>query len=603
MRIPLDIPPGLNGDDTTFAAAGRWSDGNNVRFWRGRPQVIGGWEKLITTALTGVCRDIFAWTDNSAVLNIGFGTHSNLQLWQGGGLYDITPALALPSATLGTDPIATVNTSPTITVTQNGHPYVIGDVIAISGATATATVTINGTWTVIAPVTTNAWTFTAGSNANATTTGGGTAVVVTPQRAYAAGSIDGTGGSGYGTGAYSTGTYSSPSTADFFPRTWSMSAWGQQLIASPRGGTLYTWTNATGSPAVALANAPAKVAYSLVAPMDGGYQLFAIGCNQEVSGAFNPLCIRHSSIRNNTEWNTATSTTAREYILVGGGRLVAGTMIGEHMLVWSSIGVYLGTFVGSLDQPWKFDPIDTDCGLIGPNAFAVVGQRAFWLGPDLQIYGYSLGGAVVTVDCPIRTDFVNNLAASQGDKISASTGSPFNEIRFDYPDARDGTENSRYIAAHVPTLLVNPEQAWTKGVMARTAFVDSPPVNSGTPLGVDPSGNIYWHERGYTADGGTFSWYIETADNYLDPESLMQVRRIYPDVKNQQGPMMVQVTSRESPQGTERTVQGTTMAPGAVKSDIRNTGLLMRVRFYATAGPTAGRIGKPIFDVTPAGKR
>jgi hypothetical protein len=49
------------------------------------------------------------------------------------------------------------------------------------------------------------------------------------------------------------------------------------------------------------------VTYALVAPMEGGYQLFALGCNEEVSGNFNPLCIRHSSVRNNTEWNTATS--------------------------------------------------------------------------------------------------------------------------------------------------------------------------------------------------------------------------------------------------------------------------------------------------------
>jgi hypothetical protein len=83
----------------------------------------------------------------------------------------------------------------------------------------------------------------------------------------------------------------------------------------------------------------------------------------------------------------------------------------------------------------------------------------------------------------------------------------------------------------------------------------------------------------------------------------MTVRRIYPDVKDQQGPIMVQETSRASPQGDERTVQGSTMTPGARKSDVRNTGLLHRVKFYGDASPTAGRFGKPIFDVGPAGRR
>src|SRR5882724_1211889 len=92
MRIPLDLPPGLNGDDTSFAGNGRWADGSNVRFRLGRAQVIGGWEALVATPLTGVCRAVLPWTDNAAVLNIAFGTHSKLQLWQGGALFDITPA-------------------------------------------------------------------------------------------------------------------------------------------------------------------------------------------------------------------------------------------------------------------------------------------------------------------------------------------------------------------------------------------------------------------------------------------------------------------------------------------------------------------------------
>ena len=42
MRVPLKIPPGLNGDDTTYAAAGRWADSNNVRFDRDQPTTSGG---------------------------------------------------------------------------------------------------------------------------------------------------------------------------------------------------------------------------------------------------------------------------------------------------------------------------------------------------------------------------------------------------------------------------------------------------------------------------------------------------------------------------------------------------------------------------------
>lgn len=41
MKVPFSPPPGINSDDTTFAAEGKWADGNNVRFVDGKPQVIG----------------------------------------------------------------------------------------------------------------------------------------------------------------------------------------------------------------------------------------------------------------------------------------------------------------------------------------------------------------------------------------------------------------------------------------------------------------------------------------------------------------------------------------------------------------------------------
>jgi hypothetical protein len=509
MRIPLDLPPGLNGDDTTFAGHGRWADGSNVRFRLERPQVIGGWERLMTENLTGVCRAVFPWTDNAGVLDIAFGTHSKLQLWRGGGLFDITPT---------------------------------------SGFTP--------------------------------------------------GAIDGAGSAGYGTGGYGSGGYGLPSATDYFPLTWSFGAWGQQLLASPRNQTIFAWTNDTAQKAAALANAPANVTHMLVAPLSGGYQVFALGCNEEVSGTFNPLCIRHSSIRNNTQWSTsATGSTAREYVLTGGGRIVAGRMCGPYMLVWTGDALFLGTFVGALNQPWRFDRVGRNCGLIGPNGAVVVGQTAFWASPDRQFYRYSIGGGAEPITCPIRRDFAEELAASQGDKVVASSNAEFSEIRFDYPDRRDGYENSRYLALAVQ----GPDSgAWHRGVMARTAMVDAGP--SAYPIGAAYDGAVYFHEKGRSADGGTFSWFIETADNYLDPEQTLLVRELWPDFKDQVGPVSVSLVSRFHPQGQEQEAIAPPLAPDEGKADFLASGRLFRVRFAGESAPTGCRIGRPVFDVAPAGR-
>jgi hypothetical protein len=95
--VPVDVPAGLNSDDTAYAASPAWADGSNVRFRLGRPQVIGGWESLTLSLLSGVCRTVFGWTENNTnVLDVAFGEHDRLQLTQSGTLYDITPRWRFP---------------------------------------------------------------------------------------------------------------------------------------------------------------------------------------------------------------------------------------------------------------------------------------------------------------------------------------------------------------------------------------------------------------------------------------------------------------------------------------------------------------------------
>lgn len=165
MRISLDIPPGLNGDDTAYAAAGRWADASNVRFYRGRPQTIGGWESLTPTLLTGVCRNVFNWSDNSGALNIAFGTHSDLQVWVGGTLYTITPTVALPPYTLLAADLTATDGSATITAAILGHGMDTGDAVIISGSATVGRATVTGTKTVTV-VDEDSFTFSASGTAD-----------------------------------------------------------------------------------------------------------------------------------------------------------------------------------------------------------------------------------------------------------------------------------------------------------------------------------------------------------------------------------------------------------------------------------------------------
>jgi hypothetical protein len=136
--------------------------------------------------------------------------------------------------------------------------------------------------------------------------------------------------------------------------------------------------------------------------------------------------------------------------------------------------------------------------------------------------------------------------------------------------------------------------------MARTAYVDAGP--SLYPVATTYAGQPYYHERGHSADGQAFSWFIRTAAQLLDPDYRLLVKEVWPDFRNQQGPITVTVTSREHPQGEDTTVTAPPMAPDDMKADLLITGRMFQLEFSGNSAPTNGRLGKPIFEVERAGK-
>lgn len=589
--IPFMPPPGFLYDDTSFSSPARYKTGSCVRFVNGQWQVLGGWEALTTTTLTGVCRNVYPWSDADDVLNVAFGTHSALQVWKGGMLYSVTPTLNYPKATLGTNPLSVTNASTTVVVSQPGHPYATGQSAIVAGATAVGGITPNGTFTITA-TTTDTWSFTFSAPAGSTATGGGSAVTVAPQYAFQAGQIDGTGGAGIGTGAYGVGTYGSPSTADYFPRTWALSAYGAYLIANPRNGAIFWWQNDTGTVAAPIDNSPAIVTYALALPQR---QIMAFGCSEEVSGVFNPLCIRWCDIENPTTWTTSSSNNAGEYIIEGGGRIVSAILIGPYVLVYTSAGLHLGTYIGDPGETWRFERQGDNCGLIGPNAVAVSGQTAYWISPDAQFWSYTIGGAPQQLPSTVRKDFADNLAVGQFDKIAASTISQWREVKWFYPDGRDGVENSRYITLSL-------DGSWDHGQLARTSFTDAGAASY--PVGVSYDGTAYWHERGNTADGGVLSWSIESTDFYADEsQNEVKIGSIWPNFMDQVGAVYLTVYTRHFPQDTEYTHGPYTLPPGKNQKSFRATGRVCRLKFSGSSAPSYARMGKAEFDTDIVGGR
>ena len=55
--------PGIDKQDTSVGAAGRWVDSDNVRFRYGLPEKVGGWTSLLSDTIVGVARKQHAFVD------------------------------------------------------------------------------------------------------------------------------------------------------------------------------------------------------------------------------------------------------------------------------------------------------------------------------------------------------------------------------------------------------------------------------------------------------------------------------------------------------------------------------------------------------------
>ena len=94
----LQFQPGINKEGTEYSADAGWYDADKVRFRKGRPEKIGGWEKYSTSSFLGVCRSLEDWVVVDGIAYIGVGTHLKFYVNEGSSFHDITPIRATTSA-------------------------------------------------------------------------------------------------------------------------------------------------------------------------------------------------------------------------------------------------------------------------------------------------------------------------------------------------------------------------------------------------------------------------------------------------------------------------------------------------------------------------
>jgi hypothetical protein len=321
------------------------------------------------------------------------------------------------------------------------------------------------------------------------------------------------------------------------------------------------------------------------------------GTIEEATGLLNPMHLRWSGLRNAQVWTPADDNLAGGYTLSEGGRIVGIRNGRAEVLVWTDDALYAGTYSQDPNLVYEFRLVAKGCGLMGPNAVAILDGVAFWKSPAGENFRYA-GGAPQPMQSTMRRDFFENLAKVQQDKVFAAPISGFGDVITLYPDSRDGNECSRY--EHLSTLANQGLGAWAPGTFDRTCWVDAGALPY--PLAVSSSGQVFFQEKGNTANGGPINWWLETgAIDIGDGNNLFMVRSIIPDFAGLLGGFSMTLYTYAYPNATPAALGPYPVNSTTTKVDTTALGRQIAFRFEGNAAPAFARMGSLRFDIVDSG--
>ena len=621
----LIFNPGINKEFTDLMDKGGWSDGNLVRFRKGLPEKIGGWEKTVTSSYEGTGRALTAWVALDATRYLGLGTTTKYYIQSGDNFNDITP---IRKTSTNSITFAATNGSSTITVTDSSHGAVANDTVTISGAVSlgglvTAAV-LNQEYQIATVTGTNTYTITAKDTSGATVT--------------ANSSDSGNGGSGvdgvyqinvgldtyvestgWGAGLWGAGTWGSATALSETNqlRLWSHDAFGEDLIINPRNGGIFYWDESSGLSnravnitTLAGANlAPTKGIQTIVSDIDR--HVIVLGADPIVgsarSGSIDPLLIAFSDQESATEWEPTSTNTAGSLRLSSGSQIVGGLRSRQETLIWTDTSLYSMQFVGA---PFTFgiNLINENVGLISPNGVVNAPDSVYWMARD-GFYSYS--GSVSRLTCSVLNYVLDDFNQGQAFKVVAFTNREFNEVGWFYPSG-SSSENDRYVVYNYL------EGAWSIGELSRTAWLDDGIFQKPRAAGKDSSVNyVYTHENSDDADGLPMdNVFIESGDIDIDDgEKFGFVKKIIPDVKffgdnSSAGQINFVLKTRNFPGDSLSTNSTNNVTSSTQQNYVRARSRQMVFRAQSDDDAATGlrtgfrwRLGANRFEIRPDGKR
>ena len=600
--------PGINKEVTDYTGEGKWTDGDNVRFFQGLPQKIKGWEKFISTTLVGVARDQHAWVALDGTRYDAIGTDRKLYVLEEGLAYDITPIRRGPTSL--TDPFTT-NATTSVLVTDSGHGCEQGSFVTFDSFSAIDGLDMNQEFEVTSVVNTSAYIITHTDTASGSTAGGGGTgnanYQINPGPEFSVPAY------GWGTDGWSAGGWGSPSTVSnvtLEARQWSLDNFGEDLIATVLNGGTYQWDTSVGvsTRASAVANAPTASRLSLVSTPDR--HLVIMGTENTIADTStqDDLLIRFSDQENITTYQPTAENTAGSLRIADGSRIVAAERSRGQILIWTDTSLHSMQFIG---PPFTFGlrQLGQNCGIIGSHAGIDLNGVSYWMSQDSF---YLFDGTVKKLPCTVEQFVFNNINQTAAENAFAGHNGEFNEVLWFYP--REGSSQINAVVAY--NYL---EQTWWVGTLSRTTWIDrevydnpigteydaTATANNETILGLtNGATQAYLHETGNDADGEAMTAFVKSGSVEIgEGNDILFVQKLIPDIQNQSGVLNMDLEFKYYPNNSNSVIKTTTFTDSTDFVSLRGRGREFTVNVVSNTTGTAWRLGTQRFDVQPDGRR
>ena len=422
------------------------------------------------------------------------------------------------------------------------------------------------------------------------------------------------------------------------PGLWSLSNFGDVLVATIGNGKTFTWDSSiaarlstrasTTTSGFQTTNNPTATRTTLISPTTR--HLIHFGTETTIGNPTtqDDMFIRFSEDENINAYVPEATNTAGTQRIQDGTKIVGALVAKENILVWTDNALYTMKFVGA-PFTFGFEQVGTNCGLIGKNAAIEIDGVAYWMGNNGF---FSFDGTVNTLPCSVEDYVYDDVDTTKGQQVNAGINNLFTEVTWWYPTS--GSEfNNRYVVFNYGQNNAQlPMGNWYTGTNTnsiRTTWIDSlvypkpyatafnssntgtfPVVQGETGLGQSV---LFEHESGtdqVNPDGSvtTLTSFIQSFSFSLQKdqaEVFLAMRRFFPNFKVLTGNNQITLSIKDFPSqdDIETALSPFIINSSTLKVDTRARGRYANIKIENTGVGESWRFGTFQVDIQPDGRR